>query len=102
MSDASATTAQAAAPEKRRSRKDLIGVVTTRSGNKSVKVTFFYKIPHPQYRKEIKRKTVVHAHDENNECAIGDKVEIMETRPLSKLKRWRIVHVIEKAPVATA
>ncbi|MGE9297126.1 MAG: 30S ribosomal protein S17 [Puniceicoccales bacterium] len=80
-------------------RKDLVGVVTSRTGDKSIKVTFFYKIPHPLYKKEIKRKTVVHAHDENNECAEGDKVEIMETRPLSKLKRWRVVKILEKAPI---
>ena len=80
-------------------RKDLVGVVTSRTGDKSIKVTFFYKIPHPLYKKEIKRKTVVHAHDESNECAVGDKVEIMETRPLSKLKRWRVVKILEKAPI---
>lgn len=83
----------------RNHRKDLIGVVTSRTGDKSVKVTFFYKIAHPAYAKEVKRKTVVHAHDENNECGLGDKVEIMETRPLSKLKRWRVVRILEKAPV---
>ncbi|MEC7281029.1 MAG: 30S ribosomal protein S17, partial [Verrucomicrobiota bacterium] len=49
-------------------------------------------------KKEIKRKTVVHAHDEKNECGLGDKVEIMETRPLSKLKRWRVTKVLEIAP----
>lgn len=86
----------------RASRKTLVGEVTSRSGDKTIKVTFFYKIPHPLYRKEIKRKTVVHAHDEKNECALGDKVEIMETRPLSKLKRWRVVKVLEKAPVLGA
>lgn len=83
----------------RNKRKQLIGVVTSRSGDKSIKVVYFYKTPHPLYKKEIKRKTVVHAHDEKNECNIGDKVEIMETRPLSKLKRWRVIGVIEKAPI---
>ena len=82
----------------RNSRKNLFGVVTSNTGNKSVKVTFDYKIAHPRYRKEVKRKTVIHVHDEKNECGIGDKVEIMETRPLSKLKRWRIVRVLQKAP----
>lgn len=89
---------EAAATSPRGNRKQLVGVVTSRSGDKSVKVTFFYKIPHPLYRKEIKRKTVVHVHDENNECAVGDKVTIMETRPLSKLKRWRVTQILEKAP----
>ncbi len=82
----------------RNSRKVLIGTVTSRSGDKTIKVTYFYKIPHPLYKKEIRRRTVVHAHDENNECGIGDRVEIMETRPLSKLKRWRVTRVIEVAP----
>jgi len=82
----------------RNSRKSLIGTVTNRSGDKTIKVTYFYKIPHPLYRKEIKRKTVVHAHDELNDCGVGDKVEIMETRPISKLKRWRVTKVLERAP----
>jgi len=88
--------------EHRSQRKDLIGIVTSRSGDKTVKVTYFYKTPHALYKKEIKRKTVVHVHDESNQCNIGDKVEIMETRPLSKLKRWRIVKILEAAPVAGA
>jgi small subunit ribosomal protein S17 len=83
----------------RNRRKDLSGFVTSRSGDKTVKVTYEYKVAHPLYRKEVKRKTVVHAHDEKNECNVGDRVEIMETRPLSKLKRWRIVRVIEAAPL---
>jgi small subunit ribosomal protein S17 len=82
----------------RNSRKVLIGTVTNRSGDKTIKVTYFYKIPHPLYKKEIRRKTVVHAHDEKNECGLGDRVEIMETRPLSKLKRWRVTRVMEVAP----
>lgn len=83
----------------RNSRKTITGVVTSRVGDKSVKVTYAYKIPHPRYVKEINRKTVVHVHDEKNECAMGDKVEIMETRPLSKMKRFRIVRILHKAPV---
>ncbi|MFP4156555.1 MAG: 30S ribosomal protein S17 [Opitutales bacterium] len=82
----------------RNSRKLLTGTVTSRSGDKTIKVTYFYKIPHPLYKKEIRRKTVVHAHDEQNECGLGDRVEIMETRPLSKLKRWRVTRVLEVAP----
>jgi len=83
----------------RNKRKLLTGVVTSRSGEKSIKVAYLYKIPHALYKKEIKRKTVVHAHDENNECGVGDKVEIMETRPISKMKRWRVVRIVEKAPI---
>lgn len=82
----------------RNARKSLIGTVTSRSGDKTVKVTYYYKIPHPLYSKEIKRRTVVHVHDEKNECGVGDKVEIMETRPLSKSKHWRLVQVHETAP----
>ncbi len=82
----------------RNSRKSLTGTVTSRSGDKTIKVTYSYKVPHPLYKKEIKRKTVVHAHDEANECGLGDKVEIMETRPLSKLKRWRVTRLLEVAP----
>ena len=89
--------------ESRKSRRSLVGVVTSLSGEKSIKVTYFYKVPHPLYGKEIRRKTVIHVHDENKECALGDKVEVMETRPISKLKRFRVVKVIEKAPqVASA
>jgi len=83
----------------RNNRKEISGVVTSRSGDKSIKVTYDFKIRHPLYTKEVKRKTVVHAHDEKNECALGDRVKIMETRPLSKLKRWRVVEVLQKAPV---
>ena len=85
--------------QQRNKRKSIIGIVTSRSGDKSIKVTYHYKIPHPRYKKEINRKTVIHAHDEQNECAVGDRVEIMETRPLSRLKRFRVVSVIEKAPI---
>lgn len=88
------------AEDTRKSRKTLEGVVTSRSGDKSIKLTYFYKIPHPFYGKEIRRKTVIHVHDEKNECGLGDKVEVMETRPVSKMKRFRVVRIIEKAPKA--
>ncbi len=90
------------AENSRKSRKSLVGVVTSKSGDKSIKLTYFYKVPHPQYRKEIRRKTVIHVHDEKNECALGDRVEVEETRPLSKMKRFRVVRIIEKAPVLAA
>ena len=83
----------------RNRRKSITGTVTSRSGDKSVKVTYDFKIRHPLYIKEVKRKTVVHVHDEKNECGVGDRVEIMETRPLSKLKRFRIVRIVERAPI---
>src|SRR5580704_5379819 len=84
-------------PNSRNLRKDLIGFVTSRSGAKSIKVTIPYKTPHPLYHKVINRKTVVHVHDEKNETKVGDKVEIMETRPMSRLKRWRVTSVVESA-----
>jgi small subunit ribosomal protein S17 len=84
----------------RNKRKDLIGFVTSRSGDKSIKVTVPFKTPHPRYQKVINRKTVVHVHDEKNETKVGDKVEIMETRPISRMKRWRVIRVIEAAVVA--
>ncbi len=86
----------------RNKRQDLIGIVTSRSGDKSIKVTVPFKVPHPRYQKIINRKTVVHVHDEKNEAGLGDKVEIMETRPISRLKRWRLVSIIEKAVTASA
>ena len=86
----------------RNNRQDLIGIVTSRSGDKSIKVTVPFKVPHPRYRKVINRKTVVHVHDEKNEAGLGDKVEIMETRPISRLKRWRLVSIIQKAVSASA
>ncbi len=84
----------------RNSRKTLIGNVTSRSGDKSIKVTVPFKVPHPRYQKVINRKTVVHVHDEKNETHLGDKVEIMETRPISRLKRWRVINVLERAIIA--
>ncbi|MDR2201015.1 MAG: 30S ribosomal protein S17 [Puniceicoccales bacterium] len=86
--------------EQRKSRKILQGVVTGRSGDKSIKVIYFYKIPHALYRKEVRRRTVLHVHDEDNRCSLGDKVEVMETRALSKMKRWRVIRVIEKMPIS--
>lgn len=76
-------------------RKTLIGFVTSTMGDKSVKVTVPYKTPHPLYHKVINRKTVLHVHDEKNESKVGDKIEVMETRPISRLKRWRIIRVVE-------
>ena len=83
----------------RNERKQLIGVVRSKTGDKSIKVVYEYKTPHPLYKKEIRRKTTVHAHDEENLSNVGDKVRIISTRPLSKMKRWRVVELVEKAPV---
>jgi small subunit ribosomal protein S17 len=89
-----------ATPGSRASRKTIIGFVSSRMGDKSIKVTIPYKTPHALYHKVISRKTVVHVHDEKNEALVGDKVEIMETRPISRLKRWRIISIIERAKIA--
>ena len=84
----------------RSTRKTQIGFVSSRSGDKSVKVTLDYKTPHPLYHKVVKRQTVLHVHDEKNETKVGDKVEVMETRPISRMKRWRVVSVLQKAVTA--
>src|SRR5439155_7453287 len=87
-------------PGQRNKRKTQIGFVSSRSGDKSVKVTIAYKTPHPLYQKVVNRQTVLHVHDEKNETKVGDKVEVMETRPISRLKRWRVVSVLQKAVAA--
>lgn len=83
--------------ERHNRRKTLIGFVSSKMGDKSVKVTVPYKTPHPLYHKVINRKTVLHVHDEKNEARMGDKIEVMETRPISRLKRWRVIRVVEAA-----
>jgi small subunit ribosomal protein S17 len=80
----------------RKFRKERIGVVTSNKMDKSISVAVERKVMHPMYGKFMKKTTKFMAHDENNECSIGDTVRIMETRPLSKLKRWRLVEVVEK------
>ena len=78
-------------------RKTRVGRVVSDKMDKTVVVAIEDNVKHPTYGKIIKRTTKIHAHDENNECGIGDRVEVMETRPLSKTKRWRLVQIIEKA-----
>ena len=78
-------------------RKVRVGTVVSDKMNKTVVVAIEDNVKHPIYGKIIKRTLKVHAHDEENVCGIGDKVEIMATRPLSKLKRWRISKIVEKA-----
>ena len=77
-------------------RKTQVGIVTSDKMSKTVVVTIKDKVRHPLYKKIVNRTVKVKAHDENNECQIGDKVRIMETRPLSKDKRWRLVNIVEK------
>ena len=93
MSEVKATTATA----DRNLRKTRIGVVTSNKMDKSITVVIEKKVKHPKYGKFLKQSKKFHAHDEKNECNIGDTVKIMETRPMSKTKRWRLVEVVEKA-----
>ncbi len=83
--------------ETRKSRKTRIGVVTSNKMDKTIVVSITGKVKHPIYGKFVNKTTKFYAHDEKNQCGIGDTVKIMETRPLSKLKRWRLVEIIEKA-----
>jgi small subunit ribosomal protein S17 len=78
-------------------RKTRVGVVTSDKMDKTVVVAIKDKVPHPLYKKIINRTLKVKAHDEENSCGIGDRVLLMETRPLSKDKRWRVAKIIEKA-----
>ena len=80
----------------RNRRKTKVGFVVSDKMDKTIVVAIEELIRHPLYGKSVKRTKKVKAHDENNECNIGDKVRIMETRPLSKDKRWRLVNIVEK------
>ena len=78
-------------------RKERQGIVSSNKMDKTITVAVKWKEKHPIYGKFVNKTKKYHAHDENNECGIGDTVRIMETRPLSKLKRWRLIEIIEKA-----
>lgn len=92
MMEATATTTSV----ERNLRKTRTGVVSSNKMDKTIVVKVERKVKHPLYGKFVKKTTSFHAHDEKNECSIGDTVRIMESRPLSKTKRWRLVEVIEK------
>ncbi|MDB0062553.1 30S ribosomal protein S17 [Crocinitomicaceae bacterium] len=83
--------------DKRNLRKDRVGVVTSDKMDKSIVVAVERRVKHPKYGKFVKKTSKFVAHDEKNECNTGDTVRIMETRPLSKLKNWRLVEIVEKA-----
>ena len=83
--------------ENRNLRKQRIGVVTSNKMDKTIAVSVERRLRHPIYGKFVKKSNKFMAHDENNDCNIGDVVRIMESRPLSKLKRWRLVEIIERA-----
>ncbi len=83
--------------EERNLRKTRVGVVVSDKMDKTIVVAIKDNVQHPLYKKIIKKTVKLKAHDENNECGIGDRVKVMETRPLSKDKRWRLVSILEKA-----
>ena len=83
-------------------RRRMVGKVTSNKMTKTVVVEIVRKFRHPLYQKVVNRQTVLHVHDEKNETKVGDKVEVMETRPLSRLKRWRVISIIQKAVTTDA
>ncbi len=83
--------------QERNLRKSRVGTVTSDKMDKTVVVAITEHVKHPLYKKFIKRTVKLKAHDENNECGIGDRVRVMETRPLSRDKHWRVTSIIEKA-----
>jgi small subunit ribosomal protein S17 len=92
------STTSAAKPA-RKPRRVVIGAVTSDKGNKTRRVEVARLVMHPKYGKFLRRRTVCYVHDEKNESRHGDEVEIMECRPMSKLKRWRLVRIIKRATV---
>lgn len=78
-------------------RKTRVGLVVSDKMDKTVVVAIVDNVKHPLYKKIVKRTVRLKAHDERNECRVGDRVEVMETRPLSKDKRWRVIEILEKA-----
>src|SRR3954453_3167843 len=92
-----ATTAEPGAEQPPNARKVREGIVASTAGDKTAVVVITERVRHPRYFKTVQRTKRLHAHDENNECRVGDRVRIQETRPLSKLKRWRLLEVLERA-----
>ena len=85
--------------EERNLRKVMVGTVVSNKMDKTVVVSVATNVKHPIYSKIVKRTYKLKAHDEENKCQIGDKVKVMETRPLSKDKRWRVIEIVEKADI---
>ncbi|PJA95846.1 MAG: 30S ribosomal protein S17 [Ignavibacteriales bacterium CG_4_9_14_3_um_filter_34_10] len=81
----------------RNSRKTKVGLVVKNKMEKSIVISIERKVAHPLYKKYFKKTTKLMAHDEKNECGIGDVVKVMETRPISKTKKWRVIEILEKA-----
>ena len=90
-------TASTIAPVRRNQRKVRVGKVISNKMQKSIVVSLERKVPHPLYKKYYKQTSTLMAHDEKREAGIGDTVKVMETRPISKRKRWRLVEIVEKA-----
>ena len=95
MSETSSTTTAEAPVRDRNLRKTRVGEVVSDAMDKTIVVKTITRVPHPKFGKIVKRATKFHAHDEKNEAKVGDRVSIMETRPLSRLKRWRLVEVLK-------
>lgn len=83
--------------ENRKPRKTIVGRVINDAMNKTVTLSIERTFRHPRYKKIVKKTSKIYAHDEENTCRVGDKVKVMSTRPTSKLKRWRVIEVIERA-----
>jgi small subunit ribosomal protein S17 len=83
--------------ENRKPRKTIVGRVINDAMNKTVTLSIERTFRHPRYKKIVKKTSKIYAHDEKNDCHVGDKVKVMSTRPLSKLKRWRVIEVMERA-----
>ena len=86
-----------AAEKRPNARKVREGIVASTAGDKTAVVVITERVRHPRYFKTVQRTKRLHAHDQNNECRVGDRVRIQETRPLSKLKRWRLLEILERA-----
>ncbi len=97
MTDDSSQQAAVATPPARKARPTKTGVVTTDGREKTIKVSVEFLVRHAKYGKYLRRRTVLHVHDEKNEAATGDRVEIGECRPLSKTKHWRLIRVVRRA-----
>jgi small subunit ribosomal protein S17 len=95
------TTPATAAPTKTTGRRVLLGIVTRDKTTKTRRVEVERLVRHPKYGKFVKRRTICYAHDEKNESHLGDTVEIIESRPISKLKRWQLIKIVVKAPSRT-
>lgn len=83
--------------EQKKKARNLVGIVTSNKMDKTIVVAIERRVKHPLYQKIIKRTTKLHVHDPDNACEIGDKVRVMETRPISKTKAWKLVEIVEKA-----